>query len=85
MLTEKTTHKANQSQSLWHNRDYLLLWGGQTISSLGTNVSQIVFPLLVLSLTGSAFQAGLAGALRLLPYLLIGLPAGALVDRWDRK
>lgn len=85
MLTEKTTHKANQSQSLWHNRDYLLLWGGQTISSLGTNVSQIVFPLLVLSLTGSAFQTGLAGALRLLPYLLIGLPAGALVDRWDRK
>lgn len=85
MLTEKTTHKANQSQPLWRNRDYLLLWGGQTISSLGTNVSQIVFPLLVLSLTGSAFQAGLAGALRLLPYLLIGLPAGALVDRWDRK
>lgn len=82
MLTEDTTTK---SPPLWRNRDYLLLWSGQAISGLGTNISQIAFPLLVLALTGSSFQAGLAGALRLLPYLLFGLPAGALVDRWDRK
>ncbi len=74
-----------QPPSLWHNRDYLLLWSGQTISSLGTNISQMAFPLLMLNLTKSPFQAGLAGALRLLPYFLFGLPAGALVDRWDRK
>ncbi|WP_126553092.1 MFS transporter [Dictyobacter kobayashii] len=43
------------------------------------------FPWLVLALTRSPFQAGLVGALRLLPYFLFGLPAGALVDRWDRK
>lgn len=39
----------------------------------------------MLYLTGSPAQAGLLGALRGLPYLLFCLPAGALIDRWDRK
>ncbi len=71
--------------SLWRNRNYLLLWSGQVVSSVGTQVSQLAFPLLVLLLTHSAAQAGFTGALRALPYLLFGLPAGALIDRWDRK
>ena len=70
---------------LWRNRDYLLLWGGQMVSSVGSQVSLLAFPLLMLALTHSPAQAGLIGALRGLPYLLLGLPAGALVDRWDRK
>jgi MFS family permease len=41
--------------------------------------------LLVLALTHSPAQAGLMTAMRLLPYLLFSLPAGALIDRWDRK
>ncbi len=71
--------------SLWRNRDYLLLWGGQVISSTGTSVSQLAFPLLVLLLTQSPAQAGIVGALRTLPYLIFSLPAGTLIDRWDRK
>ncbi|MEO6888195.1 MAG: MFS transporter [Ktedonobacteraceae bacterium] len=71
--------------SLWRNRDYLLLWGGQMLSSLGASVSQLAFPLLILMLTGSPAQAGFAGALRTLPYFILCLPAGALTDRWDRK
>ena len=71
--------------TLWRNRDYLLLWLGQAISSLGTGISQFAFPLLVLALTHSFAAAGFAGALGQLPYLLFSLPAGALVDRWDRK
>jgi hypothetical protein len=42
---------------LWHNRDYLLLWFGQTISSIGSGVSELAFPLLVLALTHSPAQA----------------------------
>jgi len=72
-------------RSLWRNRDYMFLWSGQLVSTLGTGVSQIAFPLLVLALTRSAAQAGLLGAFETLPYLLFSLPAGALVDRWDRK
>src|SRR5262249_9827587 len=70
---------------LWRNREYLLLWSGQAISSVGSEATQLVLPLLILSLTQSPAQAGLAGALRALAYLLLGLPAGALVDRWDPK
>jgi MFS family permease len=71
--------------SLWRNRDYLLLWSGEIVSELGTQVSQLAYPLLILALTGSPAQAGLAGTLRSLPYLLLSLPAGALIDRWNRK
>jgi len=71
--------------ALWRNRDYLLLWAGQTVSILGTQMSQLAFPLLVLALTGSAAQAGFVTAVRSVPWLLFALPAGALVDRWPRK
>src|SRR5437588_9580179 len=71
--------------ALWRNRDYMLLWSGQIVSNVGSMVSQLAFPLLILALTGSPAQAGLAGALRALPYLIFSLPAGALIDRWDRR
>ena len=71
--------------SLWRNRDFMLLWSGQLISMIGSQVSQLAFPLLVLAITRSPAQAGIAGALRGLPFALLCLPAGALVDRWDRK
>src|SRR5579883_560513 len=75
----------NPSVPLWRNRDYLLLWSGQTISNMGSKVSGFAFPLMVLFLTKSASQAGLVVALNSLPYLFLSLPVGALVDRWDRK
>lgn len=71
--------------ALWRNRDFLLLWGGQAISTLGTNISMLALPLLALALTHSSALAGLLAAARQLPYLLVSLPAGALVDRWNRK
>jgi MFS family permease len=70
---------------LWRNADYMLLWSGQLVSVMGSGVSQIAIPLLILALTGSPANAGLAGFLTSLPYLILSLPAGALVDRWDRK
>src|ERR1051326_3397613 len=72
-------------EPLWHNRDYLLLWGGQLLSTIGTQVSQLAFPLLVLALTFSPAQASIVAALRSLPFAVLCLPAGALVDRWDRR
>jgi len=70
---------------LWQNRDYLLLWCGQAISTTGSNASELDLPLLILSLTRSPVQAGLVGALHSAAILLTNLPAGALVDRWNRK
>lgn len=71
--------------SLWRNRDFVLLWSGQMLSILGTRMSSVAVPLVVLGMTGSAGKAGVAGFLSTLPYLLFYLPAGALLDRWDRR
>jgi MFS family permease len=85
MQRMKKQEKLTGISSLWNNRDYLLLWSGQLVSSSGTQVSQLAFPLLILALTQSPAMAGFAGALRALPYLIFSLPAGALIDHWDRK
>ncbi len=71
--------------SLWRNRDYTLLLSGQAISRIGTQVSQTASPLLVLALTGSAGWASLVFGMVLVPNLVLSLPAGVLVDRWNRK
>ncbi|QUQ64545.1 MFS transporter [Kutzneria sp. CA-103260] len=70
---------------LRRNRDFLLLWSGTAVSNLGSNCSNVAYPLLVLMLTGSAAQAGLTGFVALLPQLLFQLPAGAVADSWNRK
>jgi MFS family permease len=67
------------------NRDYRLLWGGQALSTAGFSASMIAFPLLVLAVTGSPAVSGLVLGVDAAAQLLAGLPAGALVDRWNRK
>lgn len=88
----QTTEEANAAAakqpklpSLWRNRDYMLLWSGQVVSTLGSGMSGFVLPLLILTITNSPLVAGIAGALYSLPYPLFSLPVGALMDRWDRK
>jgi MFS family permease len=67
---------------LWRRRDFALFWAGQSIGDLGTAVSTVVLPLIaVTTLDASAFAVGALGAAAWLPWLLIGLPAGAWVDR----
>ena len=70
---------------LWRNRDFTLLWSSQVISTVGTRVTSVAYPLLVLLLTGSPALAGLVGFAQTLPFLLLYLPGGAWVDRWDRR
>jgi MFS family permease len=70
---------------LSRNRNYQLLWGSQALTEFGINASTIAFPLLVLALTGSAAASGLVLGTSAAATLLAGLPAGALVDRWNRK
>lgn len=77
--------KRQRKASIWDNRDFLLLWSGQLLSHIGTQTSQLAFPLLVLALTFSPAQASLVAALRSLPFAVLCLPAGALVDRWNRR
>jgi MFS family permease len=61
------------------------LVSGQTVSQFGAAITQFAIPWLVLELTGSAAQMGLAFAVGFTPYLLLSLPAGVWADRYDRK
>lgn len=71
--------------ALRRNRDFQILWLAQVTSEVGTAVSSVAYPLLVLALTHSAARAGVVGFAASLPWFLFSLPAGALVDRFDRK
>ncbi len=85
ILATKEATEPKGPTPLWRNRDFMLLWSGQLVSSVGSRVSLLAFPLLILAITHSPAQAGLIAALRGIPYALFVLPAGALIDRWDRK
>ena len=66
---------------LWH-RDFRLLWAGETTSSTGTAMALVGVPLLVVAaLHASTFAVSALTAAEYVPWLLIGLPAGAWVDR----
>lgn len=70
---------------LRRQRDFMLLWGGQIVSVLGSQVTATAMPLLVLAMTGSPGRAGIVAAAAMLPQLVFQLPAGVLVDRVDRR
>lgn len=75
-----------QPASLLRNRDFMLLWGGQTISDTGSAVTQLALPLLaVITLRASAFQVSLLEAATSAAFLLVALQAGAIVDRLRKK
>lgn len=54
---------------LHRNRDFMLLWCGQVASAVGSAVSSVAFPLLVLAMTHSPAQAGFVGFAGTLPFL----------------
>ena len=70
---------------LRRNRDFMLLWITQVVSTVGTRITSVAYPLLVLAITGSPTDAGVVGFAQTLPFLLLYLPAGAYVDRWNRR
>lgn len=59
------------------------VWLGQTASLFGDQVTGLALPWLILLQTHSALDAGLIAAVRYLPLILFGLPAGVLADRED--
>jgi MFS family permease len=71
---------------LWRQRDFLSLWGAETISQFGTQVSLLALPLVaIIVLEESAFKIAALTSVEFLPFLLFTLPAGVWVDRLRRK
>ena len=76
---------STEPASLRRNRDFVLLESGELLSAIGTQMSAIAYPLLVLAFTGSPSKAGIVTFARFVPLALFGLLAGVAADRWNRK
>lgn len=78
-------------RSLWFvdgplaNRNYVLFLGGAFVSSLGSWMQVVAMGWLVLQLGNSAFLLGLLGFAQTAPVLVVGVYAGVLADRRDRR
>ncbi len=71
---------------LWRHRDFLLLWGSESVSQFGSQISFLALPLAaILTLDASAFEVALLGALEYVPWLVLALPTGVWVDRLRRR
>src|ERR1039458_6488446 len=67
-------------------RDFRLLRIGETTSSLGSSISVVALPLAALTLLrASVLAISVLTAAAWLPWLIVGLPAGAWVDRLPRR
>ncbi|MER5962836.1 MFS transporter [Streptomyces sp. NPDC002057] len=75
-----------RGDGLLRQRDFRLLWAGETTSRFGSNITGVAMPLVaVVTLDASTFWVSALAAAAWLPWLLLGLPAGAWVDRLARK
>ncbi len=64
---------------------FLLLWSGELISAIGGGLTAFGLGVYVFQKTGSAGSVALVSLLAFLPTLLLGVPAGILADRYDRR
>ncbi|WP_329412247.1 MFS transporter [Nocardia vinacea] len=75
-----------QPSTLLRHPGFLQLWGARTVSIVGNRITELALPLTAIGLLGaSAFEVGLLVAAQYVPYLIIGLPAGAWIDRLRRR
>ena len=71
---------------LWRDREFLKLWGGQSISELGSQVSQLALPTVAILLLGATpLQVGLLTACEFVAFPTLGLVAGVYADRLRRR
>lgn len=71
--------------TLLRNRSFQALWSSEAFAGLADNAATVVYPLLVLSTTGSAAYAGAVGSLQLLTTGVMSFWGGVLADRLGRK
>jgi len=67
------------------SRDYAIFWVGQFLSVIGTWAQNTTLPYLAYQITGSSLDLGLIGFSTTLPMLFLVLPAGVLVERWNKR
>jgi MFS family permease len=85
-MTTGTEQTAAARRSLWWQHDFRQLWIGETISQGGSQLAQLALPVLAVTALGAgAGEMGVLAAAETLAFLVVGLPAGAWVDRWRKR
>jgi MFS family permease len=80
--TETELDRPRRRGGLWHHLDFRRLWIGETVSQFGTMISQLALPLVaILVVHASTLEVGLLTACETAAFLVVGLPAGAWVER----
>lgn len=72
-------------RSLARNRDFTILWLGETVNELGSRMSLFVLPLVAYLVSDSALVTAWVEAAHLIGIAAVLLPAGVLADRVDRR
>lgn len=73
-------------RSLWRDRNFLTLWGGQALAQFGAQISELAVPVLAVLLLGAgAFEVGILSAANVAAFLVVGLPAGVWIDRLRKR
>src|SRR5204863_1311662 len=71
---------------LWRHPNFVKLWSAETVSQFGTQFTVLALPLAAIDvLHASAFEVATLTTVEFLPFLLVSLPAGVLVDRLPRR
>lgn len=71
--------------SVFRNRRFALLWTAQLVSTIGSSLTDLAAAIFVFNVTHSALNVGITLMVTAIPTLFVGLFAGVLVDRFDRK
>ncbi|MGU3646027.1 MFS transporter [Microbacterium sp. C23T] len=72
--------------SLWRDHNFMTLWSGQALSQFGAQITELAIPVLaVLMLSATEWEVGVLNAAQVAAFLVVGLPAGAWIDRMRKR
>lgn len=72
--------------TLWRDGNFLTMWSGQALSQFGAQITELALPVLaVLILNATEWEVGLLNAAQVAAFLVVGLPAGAWIDRMRKR
>ena len=84
-IRELLAHVTVDTRPLRESKPFRWLWGGQSISYLGSRITGVAIPYQMYQLTGSTLAVGLIGVVELVPLLTLTLLGGSIADAVDRR
>src|SRR5438270_5196678 len=81
-----TTLSISAARTVWREPDFLKVWLGGIVDSLGSSITGLAVPLIaILQLDAGPAEMGILGASRTTSFIVVGLLAGVIADRLPRR